>query len=122
MSGESEHSDEKEVIHASDLYGYTHYLYGEAFLGSYGGMRYRVAREPLKKVFYSPQEEWAKDATFLVSVWPEPYSYEKTPDEKKQSFSFPFTDEGRLMAVKCLNRQYFIRKPEWDAAMDAHWI
>ena len=105
------------TVGGSDIYGYTHYLYGEAYLGSYKGMRFRLAREPLKKVFYSPKSEWAKDgendAYFLASVWPEPFSFEKTEKEKIKEERFPFTEEGLLLAVKWLNDSYESRKEEW---------
>ena len=50
----------------------------------------------------------------MVTTWPEPYSIENTSDDKKQSFYFPFTEEGRIEALKCLNEQYYKNKKEWD--------
>ncbi len=105
------------TVGESDMYGYTHYLYGEAYMGSYQGMRFRLEREPLKNVFYSPESEWARDgeneAHFLASVWPEPMSYEKTDKDKIEEKRFPFTEEGLSLAVKWLNNCYESRKEEW---------
>ncbi len=107
-------SDTPEVIPENVLYNYNHYLYGEAFLGSYKGMRYRLAREPLKNVFFEKKELQSEGASFLLTIWPEPYSYERTEDEKKKSFSFPFTEEGFKEAVLCLNNEYLSRRNEWE--------
>ncbi len=91
------------MVGNSDLYGFTYYLYGKAYFGSFNGMRFRLSRDPLKNVFYSPKEEWGRDgeneAFFLASVWPEPWSYEKTPETDISSERFPFTEEGLKEAV-----------------------
>ncbi len=91
------------------MYGFNHYLYGEAYYGSYDGMRFRLGREPLKNVFFSPKEEWAKDgendAFFLASVWPEPWSYEKRDPESTREERFPFSEEGLDKAVEWITAQ-----------------
>ena len=106
-------NNQKEVITGQQLYKYTHYLYGEAFFGSYEGMRYRIAREPLENVFFKDKET-QESGQFMVTVWPEPFSYTVTSDDQKQSFYFPFTEQGRLEAIQCLNDQYWSRKSDWD--------
>lgn len=103
----------EEVITGQKLYKYTHYLYGEAFYGSYKGMRYRMAREPLENVFFKDKET-QESGQFMVTVWPEPNSYTTTADELKKSFFFPFTEQGREDAIRCLNEQYWSRKSDWD--------
>ena len=107
---------EKEIITSQALYGYEHYLYGEAYYGSYKGMRYRVARDPLEKVVFADEAK-RQEGQFMVTIWPEPHSFENTPDEKKQSFYFPFTEEGRQQVLKCINEQYFSNKAIWDEAL-----
>ena len=56
-----------------------------------------------------------------VTIWPEPYNYLHTPDEKKQSKSFPLTTEGRDEAVEWMNEQYELQKPLWDLALHTAW-
>lgn len=73
----------------------------EAYTGSFNGMRYRVKKE---------------EDQFDVAVYPEPYCFEATKEEKKTKASFPFTEEGRSAVVEWLNEQYETRRPEWDAA------
>lgn len=91
------------MIGNSDMYGFNHYLYGEAYYGSFQGMRFRLGRDPLKNVFFSPKSEWAKDgdndASFLATVWPEPWSYEKRDPENAEEQRFPFSEEGLDMAI-----------------------
>ena len=48
------------AIELKDFFAFTHYEYGEAYFGSYKGMRYRLAREPLENVFFVKKglREW----------------------------------------------------------------
>ncbi|MBQ7679752.1 MAG: hypothetical protein IJT34_07870 [Butyrivibrio sp.] len=87
------------------LFGLSHYDYGEAYFGSYGGMRFRLARDPLKNVRFIPLEERDPGDVLLATVWPEPYSYADTAPEKKKSASFPPTQEGYRAAIAWLNEQ-----------------
>ena len=52
-----------------------------------------------------------------VVIWPEPYNFIKTPEQKKQKKEFPLTIEGKEDAVKWLNEQYEVQKPLWDSAL-----
>ncbi|BBF43690.1 hypothetical protein lbkm_2378 [Lachnospiraceae bacterium KM106-2] len=74
--------------------------YGEAFTGSDGNMRYRMM-----KVEHEVEEE-KKEAKLLVTVWPGPYAYDHTEEEKKQSREFAFSEEGKSAAVDWLNEEY----------------
>lgn len=92
------------MIKNEDIFGMTYYEYGQAFFGSAGKMRYRIARNPLEKVFFLPPEKKA-EGTFLVTVWFGDYSYTATKDEDKISREFPFTKEGQDEVLKWLNEQ-----------------
>lgn len=70
----------------------------EKFTGSYLGMRYLIKKE---------------DDIFHVTLWPGPYNYESTPDEKKTVAAFPFTPEGKQQVVDWLNEQWESRQGEW---------
>jgi len=82
------------------------YIKKEPFTGGYKGMRYRLIK--------------STDG-MEVTIWPEPYNYLRTPDEKKQSKQFPLTTEGRDEAVAWLNEQYELQKPLWDLALHTAW-
>lgn len=63
----------------------------ERFCGSYNGMRYMLCK---------------KDEQLQASVYPEPFSWEATPDEKKQSELFELSEQGIAQAVQWLNEKY----------------
>ena len=78
------------------------YIKKDDFTGSFKGMRYRLSKtaEGMEAV-----------------IWPGPYNYIKTPEQKKQRKQFPLTIEGKEEAVAWLNKQYEIQKPLWDSAL-----
>ncbi len=79
------------------------YYQKEKFTGSYRGMRYLL------------QKSSADGAdVFLAYIWPGPYNFASTEDRLKTSATFPFTDEGKQMAVDWLNEQWLLRKGEWQ--------
>lgn len=71
-------------IKASDIM-HIGFLKKECFTGSNDGMRYRMERH-----------EKTDDGSLelLVTVWPEPYAYEHTPDSEKESRAFSFDEAG----------------------------
>ena len=82
------------------------YIKKEPFTGGYRGMRYRLTKS---------------GDGMEVAIWPEPYNYVKTPDEKKQFKQFALSIEGRDEAVAWMNEQYEIQKPLWDLALHTAW-
>ena len=82
-------------IDPKELYSIGFYEYGEAYFGSCAGVRYRIAREPLKNVHYTPVDQ-RDPAVLLATVWPEPFAY-GTADE--------FSAEGLAAAAAWLNGQ-----------------
>lgn len=60
------------------------YRKGAILKASFQGMRYQV-------------EKWQKDneeECFRAAIWPEPFCFEKTPEENKTYAYFPYTEEG----------------------------
>ena len=86
------------AIEKKEFFNLMHYEYGEAYFGSYKGMRYRLAREPLENVKFVPVDQRGP-ATLMATVWPEPYSYAKT--DKKQRGVPDRTDCAELDAERC---------------------
>lgn len=63
----------------------------ERFAGSHGGMRYMLQME---------------NGQMKASVYPEPYCWEATPEEQKQSELFAYSAEGVEQMVDWLNQIY----------------
>lgn len=75
------------------------YVKKEEYTGSMDGMRYM-----LKK----------KEDNLEVIIWPEPYGYAKTPEEKKMRKEFAFSEDGLQEAVRFLNEQWISQEPLWN--------
>ena len=100
------------AIEKKVFFNLKHYEYGEAFFGSYKGMRYRLAREPLENVVFTPVDERDPDARLMATVWPEPYSYFDTDEDKKVSEKFEISEEGFDAASAWINEKY--ESGKWD--------
>lgn len=93
-------------IEKNVFFNLKHYEYGEAFFGSYKGMRYRLARNPLENVVFTPVDQRNPDSKLMATVWPEPYSYHDTEESKKKTEYFDISEEGFEAAVEWINKQY----------------
>ena len=78
----------------------------EPFSGSHHGMRYLMNGDDGKN-----------STTFTVWVYPEPWCFEQTPDEKKESAVFPLSEEGMDQAVAWLNERYEAEKERWNRSL-----
>ena len=74
------------------------YIKKEPFSGGYKGMRYQLVKS---------------GDGMEVTIWPEPYNYLHTPEEKKQHKEFALTLEGRDEAVTWMNEQYEAQIDRW---------
>lgn len=68
----------------------------EDYTGSMDGMRYRLVKA----------ENEEGEAKLRVASWPEPFCFDKTPEEKKTVRDFAFSEEGKKDAADWLNRQW----------------
>ena len=83
------------------------YLKKTEYTGCHQGMRYRlegVSGEEGKKL--------------KVTVWPEPFNFFKTPEEKKQSAVFEFAEEGVVEAVAWMNERLVQDREKWERSWD----
>ena len=88
---------EKEKFHILN------YVKREEYTGSMDGMRYMLKKKA------------TEEQTLLeVIIWPEPFGYAKTPEEKKQRTDFAFTEEGLAEAVDWMNEQYEQQRELWN--------
>lgn len=82
------------------------FLKKSRFTGSYRGMRYQLQKFD-KVVEEATEEQEAKTEPLIRAViWPEPFNFEVTADEKKHSADFPFNMDGLWAAVDWLNAEY----------------
>ncbi len=79
------------------------YVKKEEYCGSMEGMRYM-----LRKI------DNGGNVRLEAVIWPEPFCYAKTPEEKKQRREFAFTADGTADAADWLNQQYMEQKSLWD--------
>lgn len=83
------------------------YVKKEEYTGSMEGMRYMLKKKTVS------EEEGEK--TFLeVIIWPEPYGYAKTEEDRKQRKNFEFSEEGLKEAVRYLNSQFEEQAALWE--------
>lgn len=71
----------------------------ENLTGSYKGLRYMFVKE---------------EENLAVTIWPEPYCFEKTDEDKKTKKLFDFSEEGKKEAIDWMNEQYESRISEWQ--------
>ncbi len=81
------------------------YLKKEEYTASMDGMRYMLKKK-----------EGEAGVRLEAVIWPEPYCYAKTEEEKKRRKEFDFTSDGVGEAADWLNGQYEEDKAIWDAA------
>lgn len=74
---------------------------------SYGGMRYQVE-----------QVAEGEEKKLRATVWPEPFCFEKTPQEKKEEKLFVYTEEGLDEVYQWLCCKYEEERPRWEHARD----
>ena len=94
-----------------DKFHIFNYIKKEEYCASRDGMRYMLKKHK-KKVQEEGKEE--EKEVLLVTIWPEPCCYAKTPEEKKQRMEFDFSTDGVMDAADWLNEQYMQQKPLWD--------
>ena len=85
------------------------YLKKTEFTGCHQGMRYRLEQ------YRNPADEEG-GKKLKVTVWPEPFNYFKTPEEKKQTAYFSFDEDGVVDAVGWMNDRLFEGKKLCDEA------
>lgn len=110
MSKDNKNTENK--ITMDKTFQLSFYDYATPFYGSFRGMRYRLARTPLEKVYGKSQE--VKEAGKLEAiVWPGPMAFDYTKEEDKIKKEFPYTKEGKEEAIQWLNEQYEERKEQY---------
>lgn len=78
----------------------------EPFSGSHNGMRYLFRGDDGKN-----------STTFTVFIYPEPWCFEQTPAEERQSATFPLTEDGMDQAIEWLVENYTSEQKRWNTAL-----
>ncbi len=92
-------------VKKDDIYHISFFNYGEAFYGSIGNLRYRVARLPFEDVRYDRNPDKNKDAHLELITWKGPLNFTKTTEEKIHK-EFAFSEEGLEEIVAYLNEEF----------------
>lgn len=100
------------AVKEEDILGFNFFQYGSVFFGECKGMRYSMARNPLKNVVYDHDPHKNDEALMEVTVWRGPLNSETTKEEKTTT-TFPFTEEGRAEAINWLNERYSEKVDFW---------
>ena len=90
------------------------YIEKEEYSGSMQGMRYM-----LKSVKSQNPETGEETKQILVTVWPEPFGINATPEENKIKEYFPLDEDGVSDAADWINKQFFDLSDRWKAALEA---
>lgn len=76
---------------------------------SFQGMRYQVEQCQAEN----------EEPLLRATVWAEPFSFEKTPEEQKRHRDFPFDEEGLNQVYDWLCAIYEDEKEKWTEAKNA---
>ena len=82
----------------AEEFNYLNYIKKEELIGSDTGMRYMLKKS---------------GESIVVTIWPEPYCYAKTPESKKIRKEVPLSTEGVEEAREWLNEQHNKMKELW---------
>lgn len=97
------------MIAYEDILNLNFYTYGQAFSGSYKGMRYKVIQLKEQK---DEEGNVISEKSLETYIWPEPFGFDKTADDQKIRRLFPFSEEGRRAVVDWLNEMH--EKGSWE--------
>ncbi len=75
------------------------------YTGSHQGMRYRLEKAAE-----------GEETVLKVIVWPEPFGFGATPEEKKQARSFSFSEDGIVDGIAWMNDRLFEDRNIWESA------
>lgn len=90
-------------IQDTDIYKLNYFTYNKAFSGSIETMRYRIICEPPYNSRQKLEEQ--PELHLLAAVYPQPYCWEETAEDKKEYKKFAFSEEGRQEMIDWLNEK-----------------
>lgn len=95
------------------------FLKKRRFTGSWRGMRYLLQKAERTAAVPETAEEGGgqekeppvTETVLEAVIWPEPFNFEVTEEEKKRGKDFPLNGDGLEQAIAWLNEEY--EKGEW---------
>ena len=96
------------MLKKGDLLNIGYYDYGQYYTGSLEGVRFRLGRDPLEKVNFTPKDKRG-EARLKITVWPEPFNFDHTEDDKKKDEYFEYSNEGLDQIIEFLNNMAEIK-------------
>lgn len=90
------------------------FLKKSKFTGSFRGMRYRLEKVEVETEPAGEGTEAKTEAFLRTTFWEGPYSYDATPEEKKEYREFPFSEQGILETVDWLNEMWQQQPERWQ--------
>ena len=93
------------MIDENEIMPFNFFSYGGIYSGDHHGMRYVIKRKGDKP-----------DFILSATVWPGPFCYAATDEDKKTEAEFDYSEDGRREAIEWIKKQYDDRKEEWDNA------
>ena len=87
------------------------YIKKEEYSGSMDGMRYM-----LKRVKSGEEDK------IRVTIWPEPFGINKTPEEEKQSVEVALSEDGVNEAADWLNAMNKEQEEKWKGSLRKPWV
>ena len=61
-------------------------------------------------------DDGKNSTTFTVFIYPEPWCFEDTPEDEKESCTFPMSEEGMDQAVAWLFERFESEKERWTTS------
>lgn len=80
------------VFQRKDLFTLNYYK-KQPYTASSNGRRIRLKKK----------EDEENGAFLELAVWPEPFSFDKTPEEQKSYYQFAYSEEGICQVIEWLN-------------------
>ena len=77
------------------------------YLGSISGMRFCIGK-------HEEGEEDSKVKMLRVTIWPGPFSMDKTDPSLMYDEDFPFSPDGIEQCIDYVNSQYADKQRQWD--------
>ena len=91
------------VIQRDDILS-MEFLKKTEFTGCHYGMRYRL----------EGVSDDGAGRKLRCPIWPDPFNFYKTPEEKKETAEFSFAEDGVVEAVAWMNGRFLAEKDKWE--------
>lgn len=85
------------AIEREDVFTFAYFGYKQRFHGSHRGTRYALEKKTVEN------ENGEETSVIRAWIWPEPFCFEETEEEKKTSKDFEYSEQGVCAAIDWIN-------------------